>query len=266
MLWDEETWKKMQGRMLGAARAMGAQEADAEDMASKAALALLERVEKSADPENPVEIDNPAAYMRGALRNIGKSPVNRHHKEDILEDPHASVGLACEVDQGEPVAIDHAVAVEKEVWQGRNFGESGFMFMHTHEHVPEDEDLDDLTDQLKRLWKWEDGGELVLTITEPRRLDLRVTAREKAFLVEAPTGEQCFGAPLPREADEILREVFKYDPPDEEMDCNYTILDPERAENVGDVANFLLGTLEHVYGWDPDDGVEWECEYDSWEE
>ncbi len=396
MLWDEQTWKKMRDRMFRAARAMGAQEADAEDMASKAALALLEGVERCADPDNPEEIVNPSGYMWGSLGKIRHAHMKSRDRDKAIADAlHEDLGPGNEVDQGtlealelaaaleqvlrfgrnqgrgtttlvlrasrinlssvkmmlrylsrvlekapvdpktrrkglklfarlmrqamdrvkldpkhypedpgafeqrpegfivgedhqrplsgnagaglrllrllfprmpEPVAIEHAVAVEEEVWQGRRFGQSGFMYLHTPEHTPENEDLDELIVQLKRLWQWEDGGVLVLTVTEPRKIDLRVTAREKAFLVEAPTGEQCFGAPLPHETEEVLREVFEYDPPNEEVDCNYTILEPERAEHMGDVAKFLLGTLEHVYGWDPDDGVEWECVYDGWEE
>jgi len=396
MLWDEKTWKEMRERMFRAAKAMGAEEADAEDMASKAALALLEKVEKCADPDTPVEIENPAAYMNGALRFIGKAPVNgRHRKELVLEDPHESAGLCHEVDQGtletlelatalqqvlhfgrkqeqgtttlvlrashinlssvrmmlrylqhvlvkapvdphirrerlalfarlmrramdrvkldaehypedpaafdqnpegwisdednllalsanagdafklmkllfprmpEPVAMDHAVAIEEEVWQGRDLGMSGFMFLHSADHVPEDLDRDDLAAQLKRLWKWKDGGELMLTISDPCKIDLKVTARDRAFLVEAPTGEQCFGAPLPEAAEGCMLEALEYDPPDEEVDTYYTILEPEKAVHMADVAKFLLDTLEYVYGWNPQEGVEWTCEYIDWEE
>lgn len=165
----------------------------------------------------------------------------------------------------EPEAIDLAVAVEQEVWRDRDRGVSHYMFLHSDDYPPEDEDRDALAVQLKGLWKWEDGGELVLTVDDPCKIDLKVTARDRAFLVQAPTGEQCFGAPLPAEAEGCLLEALEYDPPDEEVDAYYTILEPQKADHIGDVAEFILDTLLYAYGWNPNDGVEWVCEYDGWE-
>ena len=167
----------------------------------------------------------------------------------------------------EPVAMDHAVKVEAEVWKDRDRGVSHYMFLHHDEHPPEEADHDGLVEQLKRLWKWEDGDKLVLTARcAGVDVAIKLIARDKAFLVEAPTGEQVFGASLPGVAEEVLLEALEYDPPDEEVDAYYTILEPEKPDHMEGVAEFLLSTLEYCYGWNPDDSIGWECTYDSWED
>ena len=73
--------------------------------------------------------------------------------------------------------------------------------------------------------------------------------------VTAPIGEQFFG-----------RAVARGGGGDLEEDCYYAVLELEKPDHMEGVAEFLLGTLEYCYGWNPDDSLGWECTYDSWKD
>ena len=161
----------------------------------------------------------------------------------------------------EPVAVAHAVAVEKVTWEGRDRGASLWVFKAVDD-PPEDEDVREVVDALKQLWKWKDGGELAVTMGVRDEVTIRISAGERHLLLEAPTGEQCFGQPLSSDAVEVLVEDLAFDPPDEEFNT-YTIeLAIKKKDHNEDVVDFVFETLETVYGWDPDhDTFSWQVEY-----
>ncbi len=63
----------------------------------------------------------------------------------------------------EPVAVSHAVEVEELTWADRDRG-SSVWGVQVVDDSPEDEDIRELEDALKQLWRWEPGGELTVTV------------------------------------------------------------------------------------------------------
>lgn len=160
----------------------------------------------------------------------------------------------------EPVAMDHAEAVEEEVWAGRDRGVSVWAFK-IEDDPQEDEDVREVSEQLKELWKWPHGGELRVTAeTVTGDVAVRVFADDRVLYLDVPTGEMCFGQPLSSDAVQLLKDLG-YDPPDEESDCYHMDLDIRNRDHNEDVVEFVFETLETVYGWDPDDPFAWACEF-----
>ena len=88
-----------------------------------------------------------------------------------------------------------------------------------------------------------------------------ILAEDKHLLIEAPTGEQCFGQPLPADTVEVLVKEFGFDPPDEEFDTYTMELEIKKKDRNADVVSFVFELLEEVYGRDPEDPFAWEVEY-----
>ena len=160
----------------------------------------------------------------------------------------------------EPVAIEHAMAVEAEVWAGRDRGTSLWAFAIRDEH--EEDGTRELGDELKELWAWPHGGELTITAEAGGcEITLEVVADERVLMLDAPTGEMCFGRPLSSDAVSALVDELEFDPPDDDSDCYHMDLDIRRKDQNDKVVAFLFETLE-VYGWDAtDDLFGWECEF-----
>ena len=102
---------------------------------------------------------------------------------------------------------------------------------------------------------------LTLSMGDNDEVTVRISAGDKHLLLEAPTGEQCFGRPLTADAVEALAEDFGFDPPDEEFDTYTMELKIEKKDHNADVVGFVFEALEEVYGCDPDDASAWQVEY-----
>lgn len=163
----------------------------------------------------------------------------------------------------EPVAMEHALAVQDDVWQGRDRGVSYFTFEFDDQHPSGTEDLDDLDRQLRRLWRWEHGGELLVTAGARPEVSVRVTAAEGDLLVEVPASAECFADPPSAGGVQVLLHELDYDPPCDEIDTYNMELTFTGPHQMIGVARLIFNTLERAYGCDPDDGVAWVCDYDK---
>ncbi len=171
----------------------------------------------------------------------------------------------------EPVAMEHAIATERKVWAGRDRGTSLWAFgIHDNQ---EDDGIREVEDELKELWRWTtrkqcpkswDGnrcGELTVTgSTGSGEVTIRVMADQGMLMLDAPTGEMCFGQPLPVSVVAVVVDDLEYDPPDEESDCFHMDLEIRKKDHNARVASFIFETLE-VYGWAPVGDFEWACEF-----
>lgn len=155
-------------------------------------------------------------------------------------------------------AVEHAVAVVDEVWAGRDRGTSLWAF-----HIDREPDkVREVEHHLKELWRWPYSGELTVTAGEECDICIRVTVVEGVFMVDAPTGEQCFGRPLSSDAVEVLVEDLGYEPPDDEDDGYFVGYEFDKKDHVEDLVALIFDTLE-VYGWDSSEDFDWACEYDG---
>ena len=160
----------------------------------------------------------------------------------------------------EPVAMAHAMKVEEQTWAGRDRGSSIWAF-EVVDLSPEGESVREVEEDLAHLWKWQHGGELTLSMGHNAEVTVSLLAEDKHLLIEAPTGEQCFGQPLPADTVEVLVKEFGFDPPDEEFDTYTMELEIKKKDRNADVVSFVFELLEEVYGRDPEDPFAWEVEY-----
>lgn len=150
--------------------------------------------------------------------------------------------------------------VEAEVWEGRDCGTSIWACAIADDR-PDTADVDDVVGEVQRLWQWAPGGQLVLTTEGPCKVSLQVTAERGELQVTAPTAAQC-GLPLSAEEERMLGDL-DYQPPDDELDAYHVLLDITQKDQLEREVPVLFDTLEHVYGWCPEDGFSWQCEYNS---
>lgn len=389
MLWTDEYWKKLRGRMIGLALSKGVLLEDAEDMANDAVVALLEHLDGARNPKNyycgtfrnllmgwmrrkygpravdlPVELLADASplgmemdpfklqllYFAAAVRHVvtfglqyargttvllldrssiemssvrmashylsevldrlvaagltssktRKKKVDRFRDllvksldhvavytdlEDVAEPAPGDTDNRIVIDDGEGGrrelsgnaseavtligmlfrdisvwdAIEHAVAVEDEVFEGRDRGVSQWFFAIEDEHPPEDDEVADVVFHLQKLFKDDRAaGEVGVTGLGPRGVTVVADVDGDDVMVLAPTGEQGLGEPLDAGAvGELVEQGF--DPPSSEIDAYHVVLDVTTKDHLTDVPRTMLETLES-YGWRPEDGWEWYCE------